>query len=57
MIEKIINKMIEKGISNKQLSEMTGITESTISNILNRKRKPNHRTMFKISKALNMEEE
>lgn len=55
MIEKIINKMIEKDISNKQLAEMTGITESTISNVLNKKRKPNHRTIFKIAKALNME--
>ena len=55
MVEKIINLMIEKNISNKQLAEITGLTEATISNVLNKKRKPNHRTLFKLAKALNME--
>lgn len=44
--------MFREGISQKDLSDMTGISEVTLSNYINGKRTPNFFNVDKISKAL-----
>lgn len=42
----------KKGLSRKELSEKTGLTEATISYILNGKKFPSFRTIIKLEKCL-----
>lgn len=44
---------IEKGLSQKQLADMVGISQPSYSNIENGKRNPTVKTLKKIVKALN----
>lgn len=50
--EMIFNKLEEKGISQKELSQATGIRQSTISDWKNKKVNPSADRILVISKAL-----
>ena len=52
--EKIKNKLIEKGISRKQLSEMTGISEAAICRYINGTREPKIICLNSIANALDV---
>ena len=49
---RIKEMLLEKGISQKQLSEITGITESAISNYVKGTRIPRGANLIKIANAL-----
>ena len=55
MIDKIKYEMIKQGMNQKELSEKSGISKVTISNLLNGKVKsPNVKTLNKLLNALDM---
>lgn len=53
--EKVINLMQEKGISQKQLAQLSGITESSISRYLHSAQRPRMDIIVNLAKALNVE--
>lgn len=55
--EKVIKIMTERGISQKQLSEISGITESSISRYLHNNQRPRMDIVVNVAKALNTETE
>ena len=50
---RLYRKMIRKGISQKELSELTGISEVMLSRYLNKKASPTLQVIYKIAKVLN----
>ena len=55
MIDKIKYEMIKQGMNQKELSEKSGISKETISNLLNGKDKsPNVKTLNKLLNAIDM---
>lgn len=50
---RVYRKMLRQGISQKELSEITGLSEVSLSNYLNRKSAPGLQAIYKIAKALN----
>lgn len=52
--EEVKNAMIEKGISQKELSKLSGVTEASISRYMNDGRTPRINTFYKIMKALGL---
>ncbi len=53
-ISKTIEKlMIDNNLTQKDLAELSGLTEAAISNYLSKKRNPNKTSLSKIAKALN----
>lgn len=55
--EKVISIMRQKGINQKQLSQLSGITESSISRYLKRESAPRMDIVVNIAKALQVETE
>ena len=55
--ENVTNLMIERGINQKQLSQLSGITESSISTYLHRSQRPRMDIVVNIAKALHVETE
>lgn len=55
--EKVTNLMIERGINQKQLSQLSGITESSISRYLHSSQRPRMDIVVNIAKALHVETE
>lgn len=55
--EKVTNLMIERGINQKQLSQLSGITESSISRYLHSSQRPRMDVVVNIAKALHVETE
>lgn len=53
--DKVSELMRERGINQKQLSQMSGITESSISRYLNESKKPRIDIIVNIAKALHVE--
>lgn len=53
--EKVIALMEERGITQKQLSTLSGITESSISRYLHNTKRPRMDIVVNIAKALNVE--
>lgn len=47
------HKLIEKGITQKQLAEQIGSGQTTISRYVNAQGLPNYYTLYSLSKALN----
>lgn len=44
--------IFQKGLSQKEVADLTGIPESTISRYVNGKREPNYKGMLKLIKGL-----
>ena len=55
--EKVTNLMIERGINQKQLSQLSGITESSISRYQHSSQRPRMDIVVNIAKALHVETE
>lgn len=55
--EKVTNLMAERGINQKQLSQLSGITESSISRYLHSSQRPRMDIVVNIAKALHVETE
>ncbi len=55
--EKVTNLMTERGINQKQLSQLSGITESSISRYLHSSQRPRMDIVVNIAKALHVETE
>lgn len=55
--EKVTNLMAERGINQKQLSKLSGITESSISRYLHSTQRPRMDIVINIAKALHVETE
>lgn len=55
--ERLGNEMKQRGISQEALAEMVGIGQPAISNILNRKSRPQRRTVVKFADALGVSPE
>ena len=55
--EKVTNLMTERGINQKQLSQLSGITESSISRYLHSSQRPSMDILVNIAKALHVETE
>lgn len=55
--EKVTNLMSERGINQKQLSQLSGITESSISRYLHSSQRPRMDVVVNIAKALHVETE
>ena len=53
--EQVLDLMKKKGINQKQLSKMTGITESSISRYLNGDKSPRMDIVVNVAKALQVE--
>lgn len=53
--EKVTKLMNERGISQKQLSQLSGITESSISRYLHNDQRPRMDIVVNIAKALHVE--
>ena len=53
--EKVANLMAERGINQKQLSKLSGITESSISRYLHGTQRPRLDIVVTIAKALHVE--
>ena len=53
--EKVINVMKQKGINQKQLSKLSGITESSISRYLKGDKAPRMDVVVNVAKALQVE--
>lgn len=54
IIERLYMYLREKNITINHLAELTGIRQSTLSNMVNRKSVPKIDTLYKICKALNL---
>lgn len=46
--------MIKRDINQKELSRLSGVSETTISHTVSRKTSPNTKTLFKLASAMNM---
>ena len=55
--DKVTKLMQERGITQKQLSQLSGITESSISRYLHRDQRPRMDIVVNIAKALHVETE
>ena len=44
--------IFQKGLSQKEVADLTGVTESNISYYVNGKREPNYKQMLKLIKGL-----
>ena len=55
--EKVLNLMNERNINQKQLSQLSGINESSISRYLHSGQKPRMDVVVNIAKALQVETE
>ena len=53
MIESLIKARIDSGLTQNELSEMTGISQADISRIENGNANPSLKTLQRIAKALN----
>ena len=53
--EKVIDLMDKKGITQKQLSQLSGVTESSISRYLHSNKQPRLDIIVNVAKALNVE--
>ena len=53
--EKVINLMNKKGITQKQLAQLSGVTESSISRYLHSDKQPRLDIIVNVAKALNVE--
>ena len=51
--DNLLSILEEEGISQKELSRLTGLSESTISRYINKLQMPNMRAIINISYALN----
>lgn len=51
--DNLLSILEEEGISQKELSRLTGLSESTISRYINKSQMPNVRAIINISYALN----
>jgi SOS-response transcriptional repressor LexA len=54
-IDRVKNAMKERGINQKRLAKMVGVTQATISRSLNIKSEPNKQTFFSICDALDLD--
>lgn len=52
--ERIKEQMAEKKINQKELAEMTGLTEASVSKYVNGKREPRIDVILKLAKAFNV---
>jgi len=55
--EKVTRLMRERGISQKQLAELSGITESSVSRYLHNNQRPRMDVVVNIARALHVETE
>lgn len=55
--EKVVALMEQNGISQKQLAQLSGISESSISRYLHSEKRPRIDVVINIAKALNVETE
>lgn len=51
----IYNKLYEKEMSQKELSKLSGVSESELSRIINGKRMPHVTTFYKICRVLDLD--
>ena len=50
--KRLIKEMHKRGINRKELAELSGVSENTISNYINENREPKVMNIIKISEAL-----